>query len=68
MLKPAGRWLLTPRKGPFRFRGLDVLFWWVLIALTAIAFVADHPLAALTTAITGGAMIGVLSVMGADLL
>jgi hypothetical protein len=40
----------------------------VLISFVGISFIGDHPLVALTIAITGGAMIGVLSVMGADAL
>jgi len=68
LLKAPGRWLLATREGPLRFRGIDVVLWWVLISLVGISFIGDHPLVALTIAITGGAMIGVLSVMGADAL
>jgi len=58
----------TSKKGLFRLRTVDVVLWWVLISLVAISFIGDHPLVALTIAITGGAMIGVLSVVGADAL
>lgn len=66
LLKQPGRWLLAVREGPFRFRGIDAVLWWVLISLLSISFVANHPLLALVGAIAGGALIGVLSVLGAD--
>ena len=51
---------------PFRFRTIDVVLWWVLISLVAISFVGEHPMVTITLAISGGAMIGVLTVLGAD--
>jgi hypothetical protein len=56
----------TSKKGLFRLRTVDVVLWWVLISLLSISFVANHPLPALVGAIAGGALIGVLSVLGAD--
>jgi hypothetical protein len=43
-----------------------VLVWWVLISLFAISLIADHPMIALSTAIAGGTMIGVLCVIGSN--
>jgi hypothetical protein len=54
------------KKGPFRFRLVDVVLWWVLVSLVAISLIADHPLVALTIAIMGGTMIGVLCVVGSN--
>jgi hypothetical protein len=66
MLKRAGKWLVAAQKGPFRFRLVDVVLWWVLVSLVAISVIAEHPLVALTAAIAGGTMIGVLCVVGSD--
>jgi hypothetical protein len=43
-----------------------VLLWWVLISLVAISLIAGHPMIALSTAIAGGTMIGVLCVIGSN--
>jgi fructose-specific phosphotransferase system IIC component len=51
---------------PLRFRTIDVVLWWVLISLVAISFVGEHPIVTIAIAITGGAMIGVLTVLDAD--
>ena len=56
----------TSRDLPFRFRPLDVILWWVLMSLLSISFVGAHPTVAITIAISGGALIGVLTVLGAD--
>ena len=64
LLKGAAGWLVAAPKGPFRFRVVDVVLWWILISLVSITFIADHPAVALTIAISGGAMIGVLCVIG----
>ena len=62
----AASWLLAPPEKPFRFRTVDVALWWILISLAAILLIADHPYLALTLAISGGTMIGILHVVGSN--
>ena len=61
---PVGLLRSFKRNGTFRL--IDVLVWWVLISLFAISLIADHPMIALSTAIAGGTMIGVLCVIGSN--
>lgn len=58
--------LLRSLKRNGTFRLIDVLLWWVLISLVAISLIANHPMIALSTAIAGGTMIGVLCVIGSN--
>lgn len=58
------RWLVTAPDTSFRFRVVDVVLWWILVSLVAISLISDHPFVALTIAISGGTMIGVLCVIG----
>jgi hypothetical protein len=64
LVRRAVRWLVGVPGTPFRFRVWDVVCWWLLVSLVSISFVAEHPLVALTIAISGGALIGVLCVVG----
>jgi len=66
LIQRGSKWVLTTQKGPFRFRSADVVLWWVLVSLVAISLIADHPLVALTIAIAGGIMIGILCVLGSN--
>lgn len=65
-LTRAAKWLPAPLEKPFRFRTIDVVLWWILISLAAISLIADHPYVALTIAISGGTMIGILRVVGSN--
>jgi hypothetical protein len=58
--------LLLSLKRSGTFRLIDVLLWWVLISLVAISLVADHPMIALSIALAGGTMIGILCVIGSS--
>jgi putative inorganic carbon (hco3(-)) transporter len=43
----------------FHFRFMEALLWWLLIALIAISYIANHSVVALAIAITGGIVLGV---------
>ncbi len=62
--KRVAGWLVGAPDRSFRFRMTDMGLWWVLISLLSISLIADHPHVALTIAILGGTIIGVLCVMG----
>ena len=62
----AARWLPAAPEKPFRFRTIDVALWWILISLAAISLITDHPYLALTIAMSGGTMIGILRVVGSN--
>jgi putative inorganic carbon (HCO3(-)) transporter len=51
---------------PFRFGTVDGLLWWMFISLVAISFIGDHPYLALSTAILGGSLVGVLTTIYAN--
>jgi hypothetical protein len=48
----------------FHFRFIDAMLWWILAALVAISFIANHPLVALAIAIIGGIVLGIACVLG----
>jgi hypothetical protein len=64
LVRPGVRLLVGAPGTPFRFRVWDLVCWWLLISLVSISFVAEHPFVALTITISGGALIGVLCVVG----
>jgi putative inorganic carbon (hco3(-)) transporter len=56
--------LITIGRKPFRFGLMDTVITWLLIALLAILFIANHPLAALFIALIGGIALGIAWVTG----
>ncbi len=60
------KWFMSGPGGPFRFRAGSAILWWVLVSLCAISFVGNHPIVGLCIAVSGGIVIGVLLVIGAE--
>jgi putative inorganic carbon (HCO3(-)) transporter len=54
------------QRRPFRFSAVDGVLWWVLISLVAISFIGNHPYLALSIAVVGGALVGVLTTINAN--